>query len=414
MKKAIFGKTVKISWLVMLAVLVGFSSCGKNDDNDDDPVIILDGIYVKGDATASADFSEKQMMKVTRNEVTQEDRANLYELYIPLKSGKTFSIVKVAGSTQTTYGPDADFATVATPTNDEPKVPFKRGTLKETATTFSVDADGFYHVVIDMEVMKVVVAPVHWGVIGAATPGGWGGSTDMTESAFDANTMSWTITGMELRGGDWKFRYSNGWKIELDTALDIGNGNKGVKVNTNFGGAVDALVAGGANIVNSDPGVYDITISYTLGTGYTATATKTGALPLTNWTGVKCDAVGTGVSGDNTSAIPDPSGWGWGNKLLADNNGEPTKNGDVYTWTWTNIVLEANEGFKVRTENGVAPTTGGANFDAGLEAVDHANSSSNVNSATTGNLEVSVKGTYTITLEIDAANSDTKKITITM
>lgn len=412
MKNSIFSKTLKVSWLVMLAVLVGFSSCKKDDNPDDNPVIILDGIYVKGDAAVSSDFSEKQMMKVTRNEVTQEDRADLYELYIPLKGGKTFSIVKVAGSTQTTYGPDADFATVATPTNDEPTVPFKRGTLKETATTFSVDADGFYHVVIDMEVMKVVVAPVHWGVIGAATPNGWGGSTEMTESAFDANTMSWSVTGMELRGGDWKFRYSNGWKIELDTALDLGNGNKGVKVNTNFGGAVDALVPGGANIVNSDPGVYDITISYTLGTGYTATATKTGALPMTDWTGVICDAVGTGVSADNTSAIPDPSGWGWGNKLLAD--GAPVKTGDVYTWTWTNITLEANEGFKLRTENGVAPPSGGANFDAGLEAVDHANSSANVDPATTGNLMVTVKGVYTITLDIDAGNSDAKKITITM
>jgi hypothetical protein len=259
-----------------------------------------------------------------------------------------------------------------------------------------------------MEVMKVVVAKVQWGVIGAATPDGWGSSTALTESAFDSKKMTYSITGMELRGGDWKFRYSNGWKIIIDTAYNSG---AGIKVNTNFGGAIDALEPGGANIVNAAPGVYDITLEYTLGTGYTATATKTGDLPLTNWTGVICDAVGDGVSADNSSAIPDPSGWGWGNKLLAD--GAPTVNGDVYTWTWTNITLEANSGFKVRTEDGVAPPTGGANFDAGLEAVDHANSSTHVNPATTGNLEVDTKGVYTITLTIDAGNSDAKTITIT-
>ncbi|MBN2746958.1 MAG: hypothetical protein JXR34_09540 [Bacteroidales bacterium] len=411
MKKANLMQAMKLSWILVLAVLVGFSSCKKDDEDDDttDPVIVLDGLYVKGDACASADYSDKQMMKSTKNEVDQSDRAMLYELYIPLKGGKTFSIAKVAGSTKTIYGPDADFAVVTTLDNDEPKdEEFRRGSLIETATTFTVPEDGFYHIVADMEVMKVVVARVVWGAIGAATPDGWGTSTVMTESAFDANKMEYTLTGVELRGGDWKFRYSNGWKIIIDTAYNSG---AGIKVNTNFGGALDALVPGGSNIVNDAPGVYDVKLSYTLGTGYTATATKTGDLPLTDWTGVICDAVGTGVSVDNTNAIPDPSGWGWGNKLLAD--GAPVKVGDIYTWTWTNITLEANEGFKLRTENGVAPPAGGANFDAGLEAVDHALSSANVDPATSGDLKVSTKGVYNIVLTIDAGNSDAKKIIIT-
>jgi hypothetical protein len=411
MKKADLLKAMKLSWILVLAVMVGFSSCNKDDDNnDDDPVVVLDGMYVIGAATdGGADYAEAQMMASTRNEVDQTDRAMLYELYIPLKGGEAFSISKVAGSTKTQYGPAADFAEVTTLDNDEPKdAPFWRGALEESTTTFSVPTDGFYHVVCDMEVMKVVVAKVQWGVIGAATPDGWGSSTDLTESAFNSKKMTYSITGMELRGGDWKFRYSNGWKIILDTLYNSG---AGIKVNTNLGEAINDLTPGGNNIVNSDPGVYDITLEYELGKGYTATATKTGALPLTNWTGVICDAVGDGVSADNSSAIPDPSGWGWGNKLLAD--GAPTVNGDVYTWTWTNITLEASSGFKLRTENGVAPPTGGANFDAGLEAVDHANSSTHVNSATTGNLEVDTKGVYTITLTIDAADSDKKKIVIT-
>jgi len=389
MKNAIFNKTVKVSWLIMLAVLVSFSSC-KKDPVVVTPAIVLDGIYVNGAATASSDFSAKQMMKVARNEVTQADRAKLFELYIPIKAGTAgFNIVEVKGSTKTVYGPDADFAVVTTPTNDEPHSGvFSRGTAVVSANKFTVAKDGFYHVVIDMEVHKIVVAEVHWGLIGAATPNGWGGSTDLTESAFNISKMSWTIRNMELRGGDWKFRYSNGWKIELDTAFDLGGGNKGIKVNTNLGDAVATLIPGGANIVNAAPGIYTIDLTYELGIGYKATATKTADLPLTNWTGVICDAVGSGVSVDNASAIPDPSSWGWGNKLLAD--GAPTKNGDVYTWTWTNITLEANEGFKLRTENGVAPTSGGANFDAGFSAVDVANSSTNV-ADNGGNLSVIVE-----------------------
>ncbi len=400
------------SLLVLLVTVVTFSSCKKDDDGDDNPVVVLDGVYVKGDAVAYTDFNEKAMMKSTRNEVNQEDRASLMELYIPVKKDGGFNIVKVAGSVQTTYGPGADFAKVDNPTNDEPHSgDFYRGSIVESTDKFTVPEDGFYHVVFDTELNKVVVARVHWGIIGAATPNGWGGSTDMDESAFNMETMSWTINDVEFHGGDWKLRYSNGWKIELDTTIDLGGGVVGVKVNTNFGGTIDALVPGGPNIVNADPGMYNFEFKYVLGTGYTLTATKTGDLPLTNWEGVKCDAVGTGVSADNANAIADPSSWGWGNKLLADNDGVPTKDGDVYTWTWTDIVLEAGEGFKVRTENGVAPPSGGANFDAGFAAVDQTNSSEHVKDSQS-NISVDTKGTYTIVLKIDAANSDAKTITI--
>lgn len=406
--------SIKLMSLLMLAGLVIFSSCNKDDDDDETPpVVILDGIYVTGAATAYTGFNADAMMAVTRNEVNQTDRSSLYELYIPLKGGQNFQISEVAGSVQKTYGPGADWAVVTEPTTDEPKdADIHRGSVEESTAAFIVDADGMYHVAIDMELMKAVVCQVHWGVIGAATPDGWGTSTALTQSAFNGTSMSWEITDMELRGGDWKFRYSNGWKIEIDTTLDIGGGDVGVKVNTNLGGAVDALVPGGDNIVNDDPGVYTIKLAYELGTGYNATLTKTGDLPLTNWLGVECDAVGTGVSADNANAIPDPSSWGWGNVLVADNAGVPTQNGDVYTWTWTGIILEADEGFKLRTLNGIAPPSGGANFDSGYSDLDADASSVNVYDMS-GNLAVTTKASYTITLKIDAANSDSKNIVIT-
>lgn len=353
-------------------------------------------------------------MKATPNEVTMQLRSSLLELYIPIRAGSDgFCIVKIAGSTRTTYGPMAGFGVITTPTTLEPKTgAFQRGTVSGTSTAvFTVPEDGFYHVVFDYELNIAVVARVHWGLIGAATPAGWGSSTDMTESAFNINTMNWTISNMELRGGDWKFRYSNGWKIELDTNIDLGGGKKGVKVNTNFGGAANALVPGGANIVNADPGIYTCTMTYTLGTGYVATMTKTGGLPLTNWAGVVCDAVGAGVSADNPTAIPDPSSWNWGNRLISDNAGVPVKTGDLYTWTWTNIILEADQGFKVRTLNGVAPPSGGANFDAGYAAL-NVGASTNKIVDNSGNLQATIKASYTITLKIDAANNDNKEIII--
>jgi hypothetical protein len=411
MKKIMLKIAMLLSVVALVALVFGVSSC-KKDDETTPPVIVLDGYYVKGAVTAYADFNANAMMKITRNEVTQTDRASLLELYIPIKAGADgFNIVKVAGSVQTVYGPGTPLSIIDPGTTDEPKVPFQRGTLAESANKFTVPADGMYHVVIDYELMKVVIVPVHWGLIGAATPDGWGTSTQMTESAFNLTTMSWNISDMELRGGDWKFRYSNGWKVELDTTVDLGGGKKRVKVNTNFGGAVNALVPGGANIVNADPGIYTCNMTYTLGTGYVVTLTKTGGLPLTNWTGVVCDAIGTGVSIDNPTANADTSSWHWGNQMLGDNGGIPVVATDKYTWTWTGIILEADQGFKVRTVNGVAPPSGGANFDAGYSALNVSASAAEIVDDG-GNLKATVKGSYTITLVIDAANQDSKEIII--
>jgi hypothetical protein len=412
MKKITLKLATLLSMVVIAALIMSVTSCKKSSTDEPTPAIVLDGYYVKGAVAPYSDYNAKLMMKITKNEVTQTDRASLLELYVPLKAGASgFSIVKVAGSVRTTYGPGADFAVATGLTTDEPKVTFWRGTLAENPTVFTVPTDGMYHVVIDYELMKVAVVPVHWGVIGGATVLGWGGSTALTEPAFNQNTMAWTISNMVLNGGDWKFRYSDGWKVIFDTTLDLGGGNKGVKFNTNFGGAVDALVAGGANIVNDVPGYYTCTLTYTLGSGFAATLTKTGDLPLTDWTGVVCDAIGTGVSIDNPTAAADTSTWHWGNQMLGDNGGIPTKVGNLYTWTWTNIILEADQGFKVRTVNGVAPPSGGANFDAGYSALNVGASAAEIVDDG-GNLKATVKGSYTLTLHIDAANSDSKEIII--
>ncbi len=240
MKKNLF----KLSWL-LIAAFVSFTACNNDDDNGgDDPILVEDGIYVKGAGTALADLDSKGMLKVTRNEVTQEERADLLEIYIAVKGGNDgFNIVEVAGATQTVYGPGTDYAVVGEVDRDgdEPKVDFWRGSYTESADKFTVPTDGLYHVMIDRELKKVAVVPVVWGVIGAATPGGWSNSTALSTFTFDLNTITFVGTEIELTKADYKFRYSDGWKVILDTEYDLGNGSKGIKVNTNFGGYVVAL-----------------------------------------------------------------------------------------------------------------------------------------------------------------------------
>lgn len=253
----------------MLIALFAMTSCEK--DPEEKPIPVEDGYYVVGAGTALADYDFKGLMKITRNEVNQTERPGLLEIYIAVKAGTDgFNIGKVEGGKATVYGPGADFAEVAEADKigDEPKLWFARGAAQETATKFTVPEDGLYHVIYDVELNKVAVARVEWGVIGGATPEGWGASTPLTSSAFNLEAMSFEINEMILLTGEFKFRYSGGWKIVLD--------GENVRVNTNFGGTVGALVPGGDNIPNTVVGLYTVKIDWSLTNGTTATVTKTG------------------------------------------------------------------------------------------------------------------------------------------
>jgi len=50
-----------------------------------------------------------------------------------------------------------------------------------------------------------------WGIVGDATPGGWGASTPMTFNAADG---SWAITA-NLTTGEFKFRANNDWAVNF-------------------------------------------------------------------------------------------------------------------------------------------------------------------------------------------------------
>lgn len=398
MKKVNLSKFLKLTWIAVLGLVVITSSCKKDDpDPVTPPVIVLDGLYVKGAVTAYADFDTKALMKVTRNEVTQTDRASLLELYIPIKAGaEGFNIVQVLGSTRKVFGPAAGFGNVAEGTTDEPNVVFQRGAVSETSSAkFTVPTDGMYHVAIDLVLLKAVIVPVHWGIIGAATPNGWTGSSPLTESAFNLTEMSWNMTNLTLLKGTWKFRYSEGWKVELDTLVDVGGGKKGVKVNANFGGAINALVAGGADMPNDAPGIYSLNLAYKLGTGYSVTLTKTGDIPAINYSLYEMGIIG------NAYYLSDgvtPANWdvNFGTSL-------PTISGTNYTWSYT-LDLIADKSFKFRQG------TDWSGKSIGFTDVTMAGSAAANFVDDGGNFKVTVGGNYTLELKIEAA---TEKYTVT-
>lgn len=334
----------RLIYLLGLLMFVGvlFTGCKDDADDDDDdndnPILVEDGLYVTGAGTALVDLDFKGLMKTTRNEVGQEDRATLKEIYVAVKAGSEgFNIVQVAGQTQTTYGPGSDFAVVDSVARDveEPAVDFWRGTYSVTETPFTVPNDGLYQIVMDTEVGVVAVVPVvYWGLIGAATPGGWSSDTEMPSTGFDLNSITYEATGVVMTKADFKFRHTRGWKIIID--------GEDVRVNTNFGGSPATLVPGGDNIANEESGIYTASMVWTLGEGFAANMNRTGDLSAIDYTDTELGLIGN-------SLVLDGAPHNWDSTLFVH---KPVIEGETtYIWTFPGVEVSADTtygGFKIR------------------------------------------------------------------
>lgn len=274
MKNYFFKGTAVLMVLAVFSMLA-INSC--KDDPEPEPIPVEDGLYIMGGGTALDSLAGDGLMTKAKNEVLQEVRSTLYEMYIAVEAGtEGFNLVNVVGGEDEMWGPGPDFAEVPAEELDveEPQEGLWRGSYEMSETAFTVPEDGLYHVVVDTELGEVAIAKVEWGLIGGATPGGWTDDTPLTESAFDKEMITFSIDEVTIGKEAFKFRYSGGWKIYLDTVLVVGDeGETGVTVNSNFGGAVDALEAGGDNIQNDERAIYAFEMTWELGEGTSATMT---------------------------------------------------------------------------------------------------------------------------------------------
>lgn len=100
------------------------------------------------------------------------------------------------------------------------------------------DPAGFYQVDVDLSAKTYTLSPFSIGIIGNATPSGWGADTDMI---YNPTERCWEIKNIELTVGECKFR---------------ANDDPNYKIN--WGGTPDNLVQDGANIAINEAGTYDV------------------------------------------------------------------------------------------------------------------------------------------------------------
>ncbi len=110
--------------------------------------------------------------------------------------------------------------------------------LVQGGDNIEVLESGTYAITLDLSTpLEYTYRADMWGLIGAATPGGWDTDTDMM---WDAGNGVFTVT-LDLTAGDWKFRANNAWDYDM-------------------GGTIGALTVGGGNMTISTAGNYTITL----------------------------------------------------------------------------------------------------------------------------------------------------------
>lgn len=104
------------------------------------------------------------------------------------------------------------------------------------STNINMANPGFYYIEADVMTQSLKATLIEsWGLIGAATPGGWDSETPMT---YDAEKGCWSCT-VTLTAGEMKLRANGSW----DSGVDLG-------------GSLDDLVFKGNNINVTEAGTY--------------------------------------------------------------------------------------------------------------------------------------------------------------
>jgi hypothetical protein len=133
----------------------------------------------------------------------------------------------------------------------------------------TISSAGLYKVGVDVDTKEIWFYKIEKAhVIGGATTFGWSQSDagEMTVLGTpSASEITWKITGISMRKGDYKFRFNCTWLLDRRiTTVDHAPAN-GYSPFTNLGVSEGVLAAGGANLTIpfGGDGSYTITLTWT-------------------------------------------------------------------------------------------------------------------------------------------------------
>lgn len=107
--------------------------------------------------------------------------------------------------------------------------------LTNPGNNIAVDADGYYLIKASLETMTYSLTKTIWGILGDATPNGWGDETALT---YDPASATWKGV-FHLSAGEFKFRANHNWDYNYgstagDETLNAGGTNIAVAVEADY------------------------------------------------------------------------------------------------------------------------------------------------------------------------------------
>lgn len=251
----------KISkYIAFLLLILTAVSCSDNDNW----TIVTDvqpGIYISGDATVYSNEAPASALRTVQLDGDVESYPEIVGIYTWLKGGSDFdiSIVKELNNS-VKYGKGEELV------NTEAVQTY---TLQEGGSSFSMNEDGLYHIVVNTALKEINILPVSLGVIGAATPDGWNGETPLNAPEFNESNLTATWTGnLNISPGEYKFRYSGDWgyyinydeSTEVRLYTDLGSSGDDMAPLTEK--SFSDIVPGAPNITTEIGGEYKFTVKY--------------------------------------------------------------------------------------------------------------------------------------------------------
>ena len=127
------------------------------------------------------------------------------------------------------------------------------GVLVEQNESNCTATAGYYRVRANTTTLTYTTEPTVWGIIGAATPAGWDGSTALT---YNSTNKTWE-GDIAMTAGEFKFRANDAWSINLGGDSD----------------ADDSMNYDGPNLSVAAAGTYHVVLDLSNPRKYTYSAT---------------------------------------------------------------------------------------------------------------------------------------------
>jgi hypothetical protein len=394
------------------------TSCGSDSDPKDPPPPPpkLEGFYVFGTntiATLATDPEARMALALLDPSKAPNitDKDGVYGKYMYIGANSTISFIEVdADGNATEFG--ADNGGTVTLGTDVGNVPINdmviHGSLEEDGDAIEVAEEGLYYTFVDANEDMFVIVPIKAQMIGDATELMWDAGTElpMISSTKEKTVFEGTDIGLKGATG-YRYRINDGWHA-FEGPGQVTLSSLGVE---SYGEAWDSGINDVGfyldNIPHKENGVFTVRLEYDAANDeWTETKTKTGEL-LIDYSDKEMSIFG------NAYTLPGGAEGNWGSGTDGYGLHVPTKAGNVYTWSWNDVVLIQDREF-IFLEDGAwggvqidfpGATNGGAAITGG-DIVDATTKEKEFH-----NYYVVEGGTYDITLAIDAA-ANTRTVTI--